>query len=58
MALSYIEVQLDWLISKSEHWQAHRRLNEIENMLARLAKLGRPIDPGTSGLRPPNSPAG
>lgn len=36
---SYIEVRLDWLISKSVHRQPHRRLNGIENMLANLAKL-------------------
>lgn len=33
-----------WLISKSAHTQPHRRLNEIENMLANLAQLHRPID--------------
>lgn len=44
MALSSLEVSLAWLISKSVHRQAHRRLNEIENILANLAQLGRPVD--------------
>ena len=44
---SYLEVRLDWLISKSVHLEAYRRLNEIENMLSRLMKLGRPLDPAT-----------
>jgi hypothetical protein len=47
MALLSIEVRLAWLISKSVHRRADRRLNELENMLANLAKLSRPIDPAT-----------
>jgi hypothetical protein len=44
MAILSLEVSLAWLVSKSLHRRADRRLNEIENMLANLAKLSRPID--------------
>lgn len=44
MPLPSLEVSLDCLISKSVHRHPHRRLNEIENMLADLAQLGRPVD--------------
>jgi hypothetical protein len=44
MRMLSIEVSLAWLISKSAHTRADRRLYEIENMLAHLARLHRPID--------------
>ncbi|CAN5596824.1 hypothetical protein BH09GEM1_BH09GEM1_24700 [soil metagenome] len=53
MALLSLEVSLAWLISKSEHTQADRRLNEIENQLSALAQLHRTIDvPGEVRLTP------
>lgn len=44
MRLLSIEVALALLIRNSTHTRAHRRVNEIENQLANMAKLGRPID--------------
>lgn len=62
MALSSIDVSLAWLISKSVHRRADRRLNEIENMLANLAKLSRrlklpPHPNGEAGWRSATAPA-
>jgi hypothetical protein len=44
MTLLHIEVSLAWLISKSTHRHAHRRLNEIENKLANITQLSRRIN--------------